>query len=352
MRISDTEINEDSAFFIAEAGVNHNGDIGIAESLIDAAADAGADAVKFQTFDADRLVTKQAAKADYQREEMGDDSSQYEMLRSYELDREDHEHLQSYASNRDVLFLSTPFDSQSANLLADLDVPAIKLGSGELTNQPLLCHVADFGRPVIISTGMGTMDEVERALSWVYDENPNATVALLHCTSSYPAPVSEVNLRAMQAMAAEFDVPVGLSDHTTAIETPAFSVAAGASIVEKHFTIDRSLPGPDHEASLEPGELSKAVALVRDARRIRGKPEKEPTESERENVETIRKGLHAECEISRGDTYTHENVAVLRPATGLPPFSLSTLVGKQAATDLAEGAPITDEDVSEVIHHG
>jgi N-acetylneuraminate synthase/N,N'-diacetyllegionaminate synthase len=345
MEIAGSVIDEDSSFFIAEAGVNHNGDLSMAESLIDAAADAGADAVKFQTFSADRLVTAEASKAAYQEERTDENQSQFEMLREYELDRAAHERLQSYAGERGITFLSTPFDPQSADLLDKLDIPAIKLGSGELTNEPLLTHVAEYGRPIILSTGMGTMTEVQRAVTWIRETNPSVPIAVLHCTSSYPTPLADVNLRAMQRMNEILTEPVGYSDHTMAVETPSFAVAAGASIVEKHFTLNRTLPGPDHEASLEPDDLSKAVSLVRDAGTSRGRAEKTPTDSERTNVETIRKSLHADCDIAEGEKYTNENVSILRPETGLSPAAMSEILGTKAQSSLSAGEPIRKKDV-------
>jgi N,N'-diacetyllegionaminate synthase len=281
--IGSTPVDAGSVYVIAEAGVNHNGDLERAKEMIDAAAESGADAVKFQTFTADRLVADSAPTATYQ-DDTTDAESQSELLERYELGRNAHIRLQRYCDGRDITFLSTPFDAESADLLHELDVPAIKLGSGELTNHPLLRHVAEFGRPMIVSTGMGRIDEIRAALAEIRDVDPDADVALLHCTTAYPADVAEVNLRAMERMAEEFDVPVGYSDHTTLVEMPAFATAAGALIVEKHLTLDRSLPGPDHHASLEPDEFDRAVTLARQAALARGNPEKRPTESERERM--------------------------------------------------------------------
>ena len=330
-----------TCYFIAEAGVNHDGDVGQAERLVDVAADAGADAVKFQTFVADRLATRDAPKAPYQEETTGE-QSQYEMLRSLELSPGAHERLQSYCRERDVEFLSTPFGVESATLLDGLDVSLIKLGSGELDNHPLLRHVAGFGRPMVVSTGMGTMAEVRDALDVVRSANPDVPVTFLHCTTAYPAALDEVNLRAMRTLADELPVPVGYSDHTTRVEVPAFAVAAGATVVEKHFTLDRTLPGPDHRASLEPDELAAAVSLVRDAETVLGSPEKAPAETERENLPVVRKSLHAATDVAPGERFTADNVSVTRPADGLSPTVYDSVLGSTARVALDAGAAITD----------
>lgn len=345
MKIAEYDIEDSqSVFFIAEAGVNHDGDVDRAKELVEVAAAAGADAVKFQTFVADRLVTERAPRAEYQKRTT-DVGSQYELLKRYELDPETHRTLQTVCRDRGILFLSTPFDPESADLLYDLDVPAIKLGSGELTNLPLLAHVASFGKPMVVSTGMGTMAEVEDAYAAIRSVDEDTDVTFLHCTSSYPTDLSEVNLRAMETMREELSVPVGYSDHTTAVETPAFATAAGAAIVEKHFTMDSSLPGPDHEASLEPDELERAVTLARRAAIARGSETKEPTHSERENIRSIRKSLHATAPIAPGDEFGERNVGIKRPATGLPPTELEAVLGKRAAVALEPGDPITSIDV-------
>ena len=346
MHIDGTPIGPDAApYFIAEAGVNHNGDMEMAERLVDAAADAGADAVKFQTFSADRLVTRDAAKAEYQTETTGE-GSQYEMLKRYELDRADHERLIDRCAERGVTFLSTPFDHRSADTLAALGLPAIKIGSGELDNHPLLEHVAGFGLPMVVSTGMGTMAEVHAAREAIRGVDPDAEVAFLHCTSAYPCSLDDVNLRAMGTMAAELDEPVGYSDHTTIPETPGFAVAAGACVIEKHFTLDSTLPGPDHEASLEPDELARAVDLADAAARTRGSPEKRPTAVERENVTTIRKSLHAAADIPEGTEIEARHLVVLRPVEGLSPRHHDAVVGAWTTRDLGEGDPITADDVT------
>ncbi|RXK46929.1 N-acetylneuraminate synthase [Halorientalis pallida] len=337
-------IDAGSVYLIAEGGVNHNGDIARARKLIDAAADSGADAVKFQTFTADRLVAQSAPTAAYQ-DDTTDVESQSDLLERYELTREDHLELQEYCREQGITFLSTPFDPESADLLDSLSVPAIKLGSGELTNHPLLRHVAELGRPMIVSTGMGRIDEIRAALDVVREADPDADVALLHCTTAYPADVDEVNLRAMEQMADAFDVPVGYSDHTTLVGMPAFATAAGALIVEKHLTLDRSLPGPDHHASLEPDEFDRAVTLARQAALARGNPEKRPTESERENVFPIRKSLHAARSIDAGRVLTREDLAVKRPEAGIQPSEVDDVLGRRTTTALDRDDPITEADL-------
>ncbi len=344
MTVMNKIADEQSVYIIAEAGVNHNGQLDLAKQLIDVAAANGADAVKFQTFTADRLVTPDAPKASYQ-EETTDEQSQHEMLKRYELSKSDHERLIEHCDRRDITFLSTPFDAESATLLDELDLQAIKLGSGELTNHPLLNHVAEIGKPILMSTGMATMDEVRDALKTIRATNSAVPIALLHCTSTYPAEIKDVNLRAMQSMIDEFDVPVGYSDHTTAVETPGLAIAAGAAFVEKHFTIDKTLPGPDHRASLEPDELAEAVDLARVATTARGTPVKEPTDAERENRETIRKSLHAATRIEMGERLTRDRIAIKRPATGISPTQYDAVLGRRVAAALKPGDPITREAV-------
>lgn len=345
MELDGVTLGVDGVYFIAEAGVNHNGSLETAEKLVDAAADAGADAVKFQTFSADRLVTKNATKAEYQTETTGE-GSQYEMLKRYELDRSDHDRLMRYCDERDITFLSTPFDTESADMLSDLGVPAIKVGSGELDNHPLLEYVATLDLPLIVSTGMGTMDEVSAAHDVIRSVNPDIEVAFLHCTSSYPCPVTDVNLQAMETMMDELDVPVGYSDHTTLPETPAFAVAAGAAIVEKHFTLDSSLPGPDHKASLEPPELTRTVELVRTAFQSRGSGTKEPTKRELENRVVARKSLHAARHISAGTKLTPPDLKIVRPADGCSPQKYDAVIGAVAVDDLDEDEPLTADNLS------
>lgn len=343
MELDGVTVGSDGVYVIAEAGVNHNGSLETAEKLIDVAADSGADAVKFQTFSADRLVTKDAEKVDYQSETTGD-GSQYEMLKRYELDRAAHERLLAYCAKREITFLSSPFDPDSADMLADLGVSALKIGSGELDNHPLLEHVAGLGLPLIVSTGMGTMEEIRAARDVIRSVDQDLDLAFLHCTSAYPCSLEDVNLRAMETMG-ELDEPVGYSDHTTLPETPAFAVAAGASIVEKHFTLDSSLSGPDHEASLEPAELTRAVELVRAAFTSRGSSTKTPTEAESATRLSVRKSLHAATDIPAGTTLTGAHIAIMRPADGLSPTVYNSVLGAPTDHDLSQGDPILESAV-------
>ena len=336
------DLDNAAVYFIAEAGVNHNGDLDRARELVDVAVESGADAVKFQTFTADRLVREDTPAAEYQIE-AGESDSQYELLQEYELRSDDYEALQAYCEDQGITFLSTPFDEVSADLLNEMGVPAIKLGSGELTNHPLLRHVAEFGTPMVVSTGMGTMTEVADAVTVIQETDPDIDLALLHCTSTYPAELPTMNLRAMNRMAEAFELPVGYSDHTTRVEMPGFATAAGALIVEKHFTLDRSLPGPDHHASLEPTELDRAVALAREAAVARGSPEKQPTPDEERIKRITRKSLHAARELAADTTLTSDHLTIKRPADGIPPTELQSVIGRDLKTAVDRNEPITGE---------
>jgi N-acetylneuraminate synthase len=323
-------------FVIAEAGVNHNGDLKLACDLIDLAVDAGADAVKFQTFRADLLATPEAPKAEYQLQTTASGESQLEMLRGLELSSDAHRELQSYCHERGIIFLSTPFDEDSVDFLDSLGVPAFKISSGDLTNSPLLEYIAGKGKPVILSTGMSEISELIEAISVLNlagCENP----ILLHCVSNYPADPAEVNLRAMQTMRAAFDLPVGFSDHTEGIDVSLAAVALGACVIEKHFTLDRTLPGPDHRASLEPRELRQLIQSIRRIESALGNGRKVPTASEVETAKVARRSLFASVDIPAGATLKREMVMMRRPGTGLSPALLSTLIGQRAARDIAAG---------------
>lgn len=323
-------------FVIAEAGVNHNGDLERALRLVDVAADAGADAVKFQTFDADRLATRDAPKAGYQVETTGAGESQHAMLRSLQLSRDDHAALVDRCNSRGILFLSTPFDEQSADLLESLGVAAFKTPSGELTNLPYLTHVASKGKPLIVSTGMATLAEVEAAVAAVEDAGCTDLV-ILHCVSNYPADAADVNLRAMDTLQRAFGVPVGYSDHTTGSAVALASVARGASALEKHFTTDRTLPGPDHRASLEPGELDALVRGIREITAALGDGRKRPVHSELATAAVARKSIVAACEIPSGTTIASSMLTALRPGTGISPALFPTVIGRRARADIPSG---------------
>lgn len=332
-------------YVIAEAGVNHNGELARALALVDIAADAGANAVKFQTFSADTLVAESAPQFPYTAGRDEGALSQFEMLRRLELPREWHEPLRLWCQERQIQFLSTPFHESDADWLRHFGVPAFKIPSGEVTNLPFVRHIAGMGLPVIASTGMATIDEVA-AMVEAIRETGNTQYALLQCVSDYPARPSDVNLRAMATMREAFGCPVGFSDHTLGIEISLAAVALGAVVIEKHFTSDRTLPGPDHRASLEPDEL---VALVRGIRNVEaslGTGVKEPAESELETRACVRKSLVAALDLPGGVILTAEMIDIRRPGGGLPPDALSQVVGRTLASPLARGAVIAPEHLA------
>lgn len=329
-------------FIIAEAGVNHNGDQKLAKQLVDVAVEVGADAVKFQTFNAERLVTPDAPKATYQLETTAASESQLEMLRRLELSPEVQRELMDYCRQRGILFMSTPFDEESADFLAELPVEVFKIPSGEITNLPFLGHVARKGKPMMVSTGMSNLGEVETAVRTIHTAG-NQDLVLLHCVSNYPAQPRDANLRAMLTMAAEFSVPVGYSDHTPGIEVALAAVALGACVIEKHFTLDRTLPGPDHQASLEPQELDALVRGIRTVESALGHGRKEPAASEADIAAVARKSLVAARDMPAGVRLTDEMIAVRRPGTGLPPAMRRHIVGLTAKQDISAGALLTLE---------
>jgi N,N'-diacetyllegionaminate synthase len=325
-----------STIIIAEAGVNHNGDPQLAHRLIDAAAAAGADRVKFQTFSAARLVTTRAAKAPYQVRTTGGDESQHDMLQRLELSPEMHVKLIEHCKARGIEFFSTGFDPASVDLLAELGATSFKIPSGEITNLPYLRHVGRHGKPVILSTGMSTLGEIEAALTVLEQSGtPRNQITVLHCTTEYPTPMVEVNLRAMQTIREAFGVAVGYSDHTPGIEVAIAAVALGASVIEKHFTLDRTLPGPDHKASLEPAELSAMVSAIRNIERALGDGIKRPTDSEEKNKPVARKSLVAARAIRVGEVFSEANLAVKRPGSGVSPMSWDQVLGRKAPRDFA-----------------
>jgi N-acetylneuraminate synthase/N,N'-diacetyllegionaminate synthase len=331
-------------FIIGEAGVNHNGDVDLARKLVDAAADAGVDAIKFQTYNSDQLVAPDAAKADYQVDTTGASETQGEMLRKLELPTESFQTLQGASADRDVTFISTPFDHDSVDLLDSLGVPAFKVGSGDLTNLPLLRHIASKGRPMILSTGMSYLGEVERALVAVH-ETGNEQVAILHCVSAYPTEPRDANLRAMQTIDRAFGVPVGFSDHTQGLEVPLAAVALGASIIEKHFTLDRNMEGPDHRASLEPGELKELVRGIRDVESALGDGHKRPTEAESNIRGAARRSIYLRNEVSESSVLQGEDLICLRPAGGIPPDQIDMVEGRKMRHTRPAGTALTWSDL-------
>lgn len=320
-------------FIIAEAGVNHNGNIDTAKKLIDVAVDCGCDAVKFQTFKAEKLVTVNASKAEYQIANTGSDKSQLEMLKSLELSCEDHIELFEYCKHRRIMFLSTPFDEDSLELLESLGVAFFKIPSGEITNKPFLKSVARKQKPIILSTGMATLGEIEEALNWIYFEG-NDNVTLLHCTSNYPTLINDVNLRVMLTLKEAFKVKVGYSDHTIGIEIAIAAAALGAEVIEKHFTLDKNMEGPDHKASLEPQDLLKMVASIRNIENAFGDGIKRVSSSELSTREVARKSIAAKSFIKKGIKINEDMLATKRPGTGIPPKYLEFVLGKTAARDI------------------
>lgn len=317
-------------FIIAEAGVNHNGSLEIAKKMIDAAAEAGADAVKFQTFKTDSLVCKDTQKAMYQHKNASDkQESQYEMLKKLELSREMHKPLMDYCAQQGIMFLSTPFDIDSIQMLVDYGISIFKIPSGEITDYPYLKEVGKTGKPVILSTGMSNMDEVQDAV-YVLEENGSGQITILHCNTEYPTPMQDVNLRAMCTLRERMGLPVGYSDHTLGIEIPIAAVAMGATVLEKHFTLDRKMEGPDHKASLEPGELRDMVSAIRNVEKALGNGIKEPSFSEIPNTTVARKSIVAKCKIMKGEIYTAENITTKRPGNGISPMKWNDVIGKRA----------------------
>jgi len=357
-------MNADSVYVIAEAGVNHNGQRDLAFALVDAAADAGADAVKFQTFDAARLAGKDAPKAKYQKQATDAAESQLDMLRKLELPLAWHHDLQAHARQRGIEFLSTAFDLRSLEFLVNLGVPLFKVPSGELTNAPLLWRFARTGKPLVVSTGMATLSEVEQGLaviahalaverepasmdevwrSWSQPARRAALrghVTLLHCTSQYPTPPAEANLRAMDTLAAAFGLDVGYSDHTEGILIPAAAVARGAKVIEKHFTLDRKLPGPDHPASLEPDELARMVRDIRALQLALGDSAKAPQASEWDTRAAARQQVVAARDIAAGAVFGRDDLATARCGRGLPAAALWELVGRASSRAFAAGEPV------------
>jgi len=322
---------------IAEAGVNHNGDLGLACRLIDAAAQADADLVKFQTFSADRLATAQAVKANYQRAAGDPGESQQAMLRRLELTPAMHQELIAHCRAHGIGFLSSGFDTASIDLLAGLGLDRLKIPSGEITNLPYLRHIGGLRRALILSTGMATLEEIEAALVILEEAGtPRERICVLHCNTEYPTPVDDVNLRAMLTIRDAFGVQVGYSDHTLGIEVAIAAVALGAVVIEKHLTLDRQMPGPDHRVSLEPSEFAAMVAAIRNVERALGDGVKRPSASESTNRPVVRKSLVAARAIAKGQPFTRENLTVKRPGTGLSPMRMDEVLGCMAPRDFAQ----------------
>lgn len=335
---------------IAEAGVNHNGSIEIAKQLVDRAVEAGADYIKFQTFKASKLVTKAAKQAEYQQKNIGrEGDTQYQMLKKLELSPESHEVLIAYCKERGIKFFSTAFDFDSIEYLHSLDLGLWKIPSGEVTNYPFLKRIASFNEKTILSTGMCDLQDVRAAVDALYKNGlSKENLTLLHCNTEYPTPFEDVNLKAMDALRKEFGVEVGYSDHTKGIEVPIAAVALGASVIEKHFTLDRNMEGPDHKASLEPDELKAMVSAIRNIEKaVGGDGTKHVSESERKNITIARKSIVAACDIKAGEIFTEENLTVKRPGTGISPMQWEEVIGLKAIRNFAEDEIIEVEDKNE-----
>lgn len=325
-------------YIIAEAGVNHNGSFELACRLADSAKEAGADCVKYQTFKSENLVSKDAQKAEYQKETTGD-SSQQDMLKKLELSYDSFVRLKEYCDRIGICFLSTPFDFESIDFLNSLDMPFWKIPSGEVTNYPYLVALAKTGKPVVMSTGMCEMNEIADAIK-VLKDNGTKDIKLLHCNTEYPTPFEDVNLTAMKTMREAFGTEVGYSDHTKGIEVPIAAVALGATIIEKHFTLDRNMEGPDHKASLEPPELKQMVCSIRNIEKAIGTGDKTPSASEKNNITIARKSIVAKKEIKAGEVFTIENITVKRPGTGISPMRWNEVLGTKAVRDFNEDEKI------------
>ncbi len=337
-------MNSLTTIIIAEVGVNHNGSIDRAKQMIDVAADAGVDFVKFQTFKTENLVTKSAQKAKYQIQNTGEIGSQYDMLKGLELSQEVHENLILHCQHREIKFLSTAFDLNSIDMLDKLGLELFKIPSGEITNLPYLRHIGSKGKPIILSSGMATLKEIGEALLVLKDAGTSLEqITVLHCNSEYPSPMVDVNLRAMSTISSEYGVQIGYSDHTMGIEVPIAAVAMGAKVIEKHFTLDRNLPGPDHKASLEPGELMAMVKAIRNIEQALGKGTKVPSKSEAGNIPLARKSIVALKAIKKGDTFTEKNLTVKRPGTGVSPMLWDSIVGS-----VSKLRYLPDEQVSQI----
>lgn len=321
---------------IAEAGVNHNGDFAIAKKLVDVAANAGADFVKFQTFKADKIVSQTARKAEYQVKNINDgDDSQYAMLKRLEMQEHWHHELLDYCGTRNIQFLSTGFDEESIDFLGKLNMPLFKIPSGEITNKPYLQHVASKGKPIILSTGMANLDEIREALVVLEKGGiARSQITVLHCNTEYPTPMQDVNLLAMKTIEKQLHVKIGYSDHTLGVEVPIAAVALGATVIEKHFTLDRNLPGPDHKASLEPIELVQMVAAIRNIElAISGSGHKVPSASEINNIPVVRRSIHYRTDKTKGNRLTADDLIMIRPGDGISPMDVNDFVGRVLKVD-------------------
>lgn len=329
---------KDKVLIIAEAGVNHNGSLEIAKRLVDEASSAGVDIIKFQTFKAEKLVSKTAKQAEYQKKNIGNgEETQYAMLKKLELSSEQHEELIDYCNSKNIRFFSTAFDMDSIDYLHSLNLGLWKIPSGEITNYPYLKKIASYKEPIILSTGMCELTDIENAINVLVTNGVSKdTITILHCNTEYPTPMKDVNLKAMLEIKEKFGVKIGYSDHTEGIEVPIAAVALGAAVIEKHFTLDKNMEGPDHKASLEPSELKAMVKSIRNIEQALGTGHKTISESERKNIEIARKSIVAAKDIKEGEIFTEENLTVKRPGNGINPMEWENVIGKMAKRDFQE----------------
>lgn len=329
-------------YIIAEAGVNHNGSVEIAKKMVEKAKEAQVDAIKFQTFITEKEISKKVAMAEYQKKNTGEEITQYEMVKRLELEFENFVEIKNYCDEKEIDFLSTPYDYKSAAFLNDI-VNVFKIPSGEITNLPFIEYIARFNKPIILSTGMSYLSEIEKAIGIIKENQNNVELYILHCTSNYPCPMLEVNLKAMNTLGNAFKIPVGYSDHTLGIEIPIAAVALGASIIEKHFTLNRNMAGPDHKASIEPEELKVMVRSIRNIEKALGDGIKKPNESEKRIMDLVRKVIVAKKMLNPGECITKENIEIKRAGKGISPYDLEKILNKRLIKKVEEDEPVTWE---------
>lgn len=341
MKISDRKIGKGGAcFIVAEIGINHDGDVDLAKKLVDKAKEAGADAVKFQTFKTDKFLSKNIKVPKH----VGSTKSFFEMLRKLELSEEEHYEISKYCENKEIIFISTPLDYESVDLLDNVGVPAFKIASCDLDNLPFLKYVSKKGKPIILSTGMGTLGEVDEAIQMIYSTG-NKDLVLLHCISAYPPKIEDINLKAMETLEKSFHLPVGFSDHSVGVTIPLAAVALGACVVEKHFTLDKNMEGPDHAISADPRELTELIRGIRIIEKALGDGIKIPTNDEVEMQRSFRKSLVAKVDISRGTMIREDMLEIKRPGTGLTPKYMDLILGRIAKRDIKKDSIVSFEDV-------
>jgi len=344
IKIAGKIISDEKCFIIAEAGINHNGNFKLAKKLVDEAKKAGADAVKFQTFKTENLISEKTRLADYQKENLKEKINQFEMLKKYELKKDDFSKLKEYSDSKGIIFLSTPHSNESIDFLDSL-VPAYKIGSGDLNNHPFLKIIAGKNKPIILSTGMATLKEIKEAVN-VIRRGGNNHIIVLHCTTSYPCPLEDVNLLVIKELKEKLKLPIGYSDHTSGIITPIIARSLGAVVIEKHFTLNKNFPGPDHKASLEPKQLKKMVEEIRKTELILGSKEKKPTKKEEKIKKLVRKSIFVAEKIEKGEKITRKKLSIKRPGNGIEPKFLEKIIGKISLKSLKKGHLLSFKDLN------